>query len=105
MAPGHLDTVHAIVRGGHYPKVSQILEGGETRNDTTLRALDALEQAWPPALHPEHADAAGNRRPLLVEIGVDEIVGQQADVKSRFRCKRPVSAPIVRQRRRAGEAH
>jgi len=42
MAPGHLDAVHAIVRGGHYPKVTQILEGGSTRNETTLRALEAL---------------------------------------------------------------
>ena len=42
MAPGHLDAVHAIVRGGRYPKVSQILEGADTRNETTRRALDAL---------------------------------------------------------------
>ncbi|MDF1606187.1 bifunctional cytidylyltransferase/SDR family oxidoreductase [Nocardioides sp. YIM 152315] len=42
MAPGHLDAVRAIVAAGGYDKVGQILEGGETRNDTTLRALDAL---------------------------------------------------------------
>jgi len=42
MAPGHLDAVRAIVRDGAYPKVSQILEGGETRNETTQRALAAL---------------------------------------------------------------
>ncbi len=43
MAPGHLDAVRAIVRGGGYDdKVTEILEGGETRNDTTLRALDSL---------------------------------------------------------------
>lgn len=42
MAPGHLDAVHAIVRSGGYRKVTQILEGAGTRNDTTLRALDAL---------------------------------------------------------------
>ena len=42
MAPGHLDAVREIVRSGGYSKVSQILEGAETRNDTTLRALDAL---------------------------------------------------------------
>jgi ribitol-5-phosphate 2-dehydrogenase (NADP+) / D-ribitol-5-phosphate cytidylyltransferase len=42
MAPGHLDAVRAIVSTGGYDKVSQILEGGETRNDTTLRALEAL---------------------------------------------------------------
>jgi 2-C-methyl-D-erythritol 4-phosphate cytidylyltransferase len=42
MAPGHLDAVRAIVSSGGYAKVSQILEGADTRNDTTLRALDAI---------------------------------------------------------------
>lgn len=42
MAPGHLDAVHAMVRDGGYAKVTQVLEGAGTRNDTTLRALDAL---------------------------------------------------------------
>ena len=42
MAPGHLDPVRAIVRNGGYDKVSHILEGAETRNGTTGRALDAL---------------------------------------------------------------
>src|SRR3954447_20844917 len=42
MTPGHLDAVRAIVRDGSYPKVTQILEGGETRNETTKRALAAL---------------------------------------------------------------
>jgi 2-C-methyl-D-erythritol 4-phosphate cytidylyltransferase len=42
MTPGHLDVVSAMVRDGAYPKVTSILEGGETRNETTQRALDAL---------------------------------------------------------------
>lgn len=42
MAPGHLDAVHKMVRDGGYAKVTQILEGAGTRNDTTQRALDAL---------------------------------------------------------------
>jgi 2-C-methyl-D-erythritol 4-phosphate cytidylyltransferase len=42
MAPGHLDAVHAMVRDGGYAKVTAILEGAGTRNDTTLRALDEL---------------------------------------------------------------
>lgn len=42
MAPGHLDAVRAIVRGGEYSKVAKILEGADTRNETTLRALEAL---------------------------------------------------------------
>jgi 2-C-methyl-D-erythritol 4-phosphate cytidylyltransferase len=42
MAQGHLDAVRAIVRNGGYDKVTQILEGGDTRNETTQRALAAL---------------------------------------------------------------
>ena len=36
MAPGHLDEVRAIVKNGDYSKVTQILEGADTRNDTTV---------------------------------------------------------------------
>jgi 2-C-methyl-D-erythritol 4-phosphate cytidylyltransferase len=42
MAPGHLDAVHNILRPGGYDKVTRVLEGAETRNGTTQRALDAL---------------------------------------------------------------
>jgi ribitol-5-phosphate 2-dehydrogenase (NADP+) / D-ribitol-5-phosphate cytidylyltransferase len=42
MTPGHLDAVRAILRPGGYPKVTQVLEGADTRNGTTQRALDAL---------------------------------------------------------------
>jgi 2-C-methyl-D-erythritol 4-phosphate cytidylyltransferase len=42
MAPGHLDAVHAIVRDGAYEKVVDILEGADTRNGTTLRALERI---------------------------------------------------------------
>ncbi|MGZ8744713.1 MAG: SDR family NAD(P)-dependent oxidoreductase [Nocardioides sp.] len=42
MAPGHLDAVRAIVDIGEYHKVTHILEGAETRNGTTLRALDVI---------------------------------------------------------------
>jgi 2-C-methyl-D-erythritol 4-phosphate cytidylyltransferase len=42
MAPGHLDPVRAIVQNGGYHKVTQIVEGGETRNESTSRALEAL---------------------------------------------------------------
>jgi 2-C-methyl-D-erythritol 4-phosphate cytidylyltransferase len=42
MTPGHLDPVRAIVQNGEYAKVSQIVEGGQTRNESTSRALDAL---------------------------------------------------------------
>jgi 2-C-methyl-D-erythritol 4-phosphate cytidylyltransferase len=39
MASGHLDAVRAIVKAGDYTKVSHILEGADTRNGTTLKAL------------------------------------------------------------------
>src|SRR5687768_7492220 len=42
MARGHLDAVHDIVRSGGYDKVTQVLEGADTRNGTTLLALEAL---------------------------------------------------------------
>jgi ribitol-5-phosphate 2-dehydrogenase (NADP+) / D-ribitol-5-phosphate cytidylyltransferase len=42
MTPGHLDPVRAIVANGGYSKVTRILEGAETRNGTTERALQAL---------------------------------------------------------------
>ena len=42
MTPGHLDDVRAIVRNGGYDKVTQILEGAGTRNETTATALAAL---------------------------------------------------------------
>ena len=42
MTPGHLDPVRAIVENGGYTKVTQILEGADTRNGTTERALHAL---------------------------------------------------------------
>jgi ribitol-5-phosphate 2-dehydrogenase (NADP+) / D-ribitol-5-phosphate cytidylyltransferase len=42
MAPGYLDEIRAIVRNGRYTKVTMIIEGGGTRNDSTATALDAL---------------------------------------------------------------
>ena len=52
MTPGYLDEVRAIVRAGGYDKVTQILEGAGTRNDTTATALAALgEQECNVLLH------------------------------------------------------
>jgi 2-C-methyl-D-erythritol 4-phosphate cytidylyltransferase len=42
MATGHLDAVREITRDGDYVKVVSILEGADTRNGTTERALDAI---------------------------------------------------------------
>ena len=63
MAPGHLDAVQAMVRDGGYTKVRHILEGAETRNDTTppgarrarRRGLQgAAARRGPPAAQPAH---------------------------------------------------
>ncbi len=43
MAPDHLDPLRAIVRDNGYTKVSKVLEGARTRNDTTQAALDAVD--------------------------------------------------------------
>jgi ribitol-5-phosphate 2-dehydrogenase (NADP+) / D-ribitol-5-phosphate cytidylyltransferase len=51
MAEGHLDAVRAMVRNGGYDKVSQVLEGAETRNGTTLRALEVLPDDSPVLFH------------------------------------------------------
>jgi 2-C-methyl-D-erythritol 4-phosphate cytidylyltransferase len=51
MAEGHLDAVHAIVRNGAYEKVTQIHEGADTRNGTTLRALANLADDCPVLFH------------------------------------------------------
>ena len=59
MAPGYLEQVRALVEGGGYDKVSQILPGAETRNGSTAVALAALgDQECNVILH----DAA---RPLV----------------------------------------
>jgi len=42
MAPGYLDAVRAMVRSAGFGKVSAILEGRGTRNDTTRAALDQV---------------------------------------------------------------
>jgi len=42
MAPGHLDAVRDMLRAGRYPKVVEVLEGGATRSETTMTALDRL---------------------------------------------------------------
>ncbi|MEV0348892.1 bifunctional cytidylyltransferase/SDR family oxidoreductase [Nonomuraea sp. NPDC050680] len=42
MAPGYADTVKEIVERGGFDKVSQIIEGGASRPESTWRALKAL---------------------------------------------------------------
>jgi ribitol-5-phosphate 2-dehydrogenase (NADP+) / D-ribitol-5-phosphate cytidylyltransferase len=42
MTPGYTDDVEAIVTARGFRKVSKVVEGGATRNESTRRALDAL---------------------------------------------------------------
>jgi 2-C-methyl-D-erythritol 4-phosphate cytidylyltransferase len=42
MASGHLDAATAIVRDGGFTKVVDVLEGADTRSNTTMRALARL---------------------------------------------------------------
>lgn len=48
MAPGHLDPVRSIVKTGGYRKVTRILEGAGSRNDTTQAAIAALTEILGP---------------------------------------------------------
>jgi 2-C-methyl-D-erythritol 4-phosphate cytidylyltransferase len=72
MAPGHLDAVHEITRSGRYPKVTQVLEGASTRNGTTLRALDVVDDDSLVLFH----DAV---RPLVSERIISECFTALAD--------------------------
>ncbi|HEY9294125.1 MAG TPA: bifunctional cytidylyltransferase/SDR family oxidoreductase [Microlunatus sp.] len=73
MTPGHLDPISAIVRNGGYRKVTQILEGAGTRNDTTQAALAALgDQDCNVILH----DAV---RPLVSQTVIEANVRALAD--------------------------
>ena len=47
MAPGHLEPVREMVRRGGYDKVSRVVPGGSTRNDSTAAALAALGRRRP----------------------------------------------------------
>lgn len=42
MTPGYVDDILALNHNGSYTKLKSVLEGGETRNETTKRALDAI---------------------------------------------------------------
>ena len=108
MAPGYLDEVRAIVRGGDYTKVSQILEGAGTRNDSTRAALAALGEAECNVLlhdavrplvsqaiiaanvealeHYEAVDTAITSADTIIEVEIE--TGIIADVPPRHRLRR-----------------
>lgn len=67
MTPGFLDDVRRIVRNGDHTKVTQILEGGATRNETTKKALAAVDPDDRVILH----DAV---RPLLSTQVIDRVL-------------------------------
>ena len=93
MTPGHLDAVRAIVRTAATTKVTDILEGGETRNETTLRALERLgDDECHVLLH----DAV---RPLVTPRIIDGVLRRAADVPRRRRGD-PVGGHHRRGRRR-----
>lgn len=107
MAPGHLDEVRSMVKRGGYTKVSAILEGADTRNGTTLRALDALgpddckvlfHDAVRPLLSPriitecfvaldtyDAVDVAIPSADTIIEVGDDNTI---ADIPRRDRLRR-----------------
>ncbi|GAA1358166.1 bifunctional cytidylyltransferase/SDR family oxidoreductase [Arthrobacter rhombi] len=68
MTPGYLDHVRSMVKRNSFTKVTQVLEGSGTRNDTTQAALAALgEEDCNVILH----DAV---RPLLSQRVLDDVV-------------------------------
>ncbi|QXQ08939.1 bifunctional cytidylyltransferase/SDR family oxidoreductase [Paeniglutamicibacter sp. Y32M11] len=68
MKPGYLDRVHEIIKKNAFSKVTRVLEGSGTRNDTTQAALAALgDEECNVILH----DAV---RPLLAQRVLSDVV-------------------------------
>lgn len=72
MKPGYLDDINAIVKKNNFTKVSRILEGGGSRNDTTQAALAAINEECNVILH----DAV---RPLISPRILDSVVDALAE--------------------------
>lgn len=71
MARGHLDRVHEIVRKNDFGKVTAVLEGSGTRNDTTQVALRAVADKYKEDCNVILHDAV---RPLLAPSIINEVV-------------------------------
>lgn len=71
MARGHLDRVHDIVRKNDFEKVTQVLEGSGTRNETTQVALSAISRTYTEDCNVILHDAV---RPLLAPSIIDNVV-------------------------------
>lgn len=72
MKPGYLDDVNAIIKKNNFTKVSRVLEGGGSRNDTTQAALAAIEEECNVILH----DAV---RPLISTKILRDVVDALTD--------------------------
>ncbi|WP_446663467.1 SDR family NAD(P)-dependent oxidoreductase [Flexivirga sp. B27] len=110
MTPGFLDDVRRMVRNSGYTKVTKILEGGATRNETTKLALAAVEDdesrlilhdAVRPLLSPqvvdrvlaaldEHdaVDVAIPSPDTIIEVTATDGVERIVDVPDRSRLRR-----------------
>lgn len=71
MARGHLDKVHEIVRKNKFEKVTAVLEGSGTRNDTTQVALRAIAEKYDNDCNVILHDAV---RPLLAPSIINDVV-------------------------------
>lgn len=71
MARGHLDRVHEIVRKNGFEKVTTVLEGSGTRNDTTQAALRAIAEKYEEDCNVILHDAV---RPLLAPSIINDVV-------------------------------
>ena len=71
MARGHLDRVHEIVRKNGFEKVTQVLEGSGTRNETTQVALSAIAAKHGGDCNVVLHDAV---RPLLAPTIINDVV-------------------------------
>ena len=67
MAPGYVPDVEKIVAKAGFRKVTQVMEGGETRNDTTERAISALGEELEP----------GQDRNVLFHDAVRPLISQR----------------------------
>lgn len=67
MKPGYLDRVRDIVKRNRFEKVTAIIEGGGTRNDSTRAALEAIPDECNLIIH----DAV---RPLISQRVLDDVV-------------------------------
>ena len=74
MHPDHVEAAEQIAAG--YPKVTAVLPGGLTRNDSTRAALDALTKAADPHTRVLFHDAV---RPLLEPRIIEDVIAALED--------------------------